>query len=67
MDIIIIWVEIVIVCDVISHMMWETHLIAIHFILVLPLKVVTIVHIHLWLVVRTLCGVSHEILIHVWG
>lgn len=47
--------------------MWETHLITIHVIMVWTLVVVTIVHVHLRMVVWSLRGLSHEILIHVWS
>jgi hypothetical protein len=59
-NVIIIWIEIVIVCDIISHVMWETQLISIHFIMVWALVMEIVVHIHLWLVVRALWGLSNK-------
>lgn len=48
-------------------MMWETHLIIIHVVMVLTLVVVTIVHVHLRVVVWALWSLSHEVLIQVWS
>ena len=48
--------------------MWETHLITIHVVMVgaLVVVVVTIIHVHMRLVVRTLWHVAHTVLVYVW-
>lgn len=47
--------------------MWESHLITIHIVMVRALVVVTIIHIHVGMVVRSLRHLPHKVLIHIWA